>query len=234
MTGKNIPILHRNQIAIPDGRQTVNGKEYMADAKGNLTPVELIAATDLLEDEVVRRIISFAKPLSDQVSRFKGHVFNDLSEFDALLAQEYDVKKGGVKGNKTYMSYDGLLKVTVSSADLVEFGPQLNHAKSLIDECLNEWAAESGPELRAIVTRAFNTDKEGQINKAEIFSLLRLQIADDRWQRAMKAIRAAMRPNGTKTYQRFYERASINDAWEAITTDLAKVKQAQIEGAENA
>ena len=95
-------------------------------------------------------------------------------------------------------------------------------AKELVDECLNEWAADSGPELRAIVTKAFNTDKEGQINRSEIFMLLNLDISDERWQRAMQAIRDAMRVVGSKTYVRFYERASQTASWEAITIDLSK------------
>lgn len=231
MTTEQINTLHKNQIAIPSGRQTINGKDYMADAKGNLTPVELIAPQDLLEDEVVRRVMSFSKPLSEQIGRFKGHVFNDLSEFDALLEQQYGAKKGGAKGNKTYMTYDGLLKVTISVADNIDFGPELQVAKSLIDECLNEWAAESGPEIRAVVTKAFNTDKEGLINKSEIFTLLRLEINDERWKRAMQAIRDAMRIVGTKTYQRYYERPSFDAPWEAITIDIAKAKLADLERA---
>lgn len=131
-------------------------------------------------------------------------------------------KIGGKKGNKTLFSYDGLYKVQVQIAEAFDFGPELQIAKELVDECLNEWAAESGPELRAIVTKAFNTDKEGQINRSEIFMLLNLDISDERWQRAMQAIRDAMRVVGSKTYVRFYERPSQTAAWEAITIDLSK------------
>ncbi len=207
---------------IPDGRVTVAGRDYMPDAKGNLVPVETIRADDKLEDEVVRKIIGYAQSLSDQIGRFKGHTFDDLSSFEALLAQEYGATRGGAKGNKTFMSFDGLLKVQVQVSDNIDFGPQLQIAKGLVDECLNEWSAEARPEIRAIVTRAFNTDKTGQINRSEIFMLLRLEIEDPRWQEAMRALRAAMRVVGSKTYVRCYRRDTPDGAWQAVTIDLAK------------
>jgi hypothetical protein len=146
----------------------------------------------------------------------------DLGEFDALLAQEYNVKKGGPKGNRTYQSFDGLLKVEVKVADFIDFGPQLQVAKRLLDECLTEWSADSRPEIRAVITRAFNTDKEGQVNRSEIFMLLRLDIEDPRWQEAMRAIREAMRVTGSKEYIRFHRRADLSDRWQAVTIDLAR------------
>lgn len=207
---------------VPDARVSVGGRDYMPDAKGNLVPVETIRADDMLEDETVRKIIGYAQALSDQIARFKGHTFDDLSSFEALLAQEYGATRGGAKGNKTFMSFDGLLKVQVQVADNIDFGPQLQIAKGMVDECLNEWAADARPEIRAIVTRAFNTDRSGQINRSEIFMLLRLEIEDSRWQEAMRAVRAAMRVVGTKTYVRCHRRDRPDGAWEAITIDLAK------------
>lgn len=205
-----------------EGITNVNGQPYMADAKGNLVPVSAIKPADKLEDEVVRKVMAFARDLSDQIARFRGHTFTDLGEFDAMLEQDYGLTKGGRKGNRTYQSFDGLMKVQVQVADFIDFGPQLQVAKGLIDECLNEWSADSRPEIRAIITRAFNTDKEGQVNRSEVFMLLRLDIEDARWNRAMDAIRDAMRVTGSRQYVRFYERKSITDGWQAVTIDLAK------------
>ncbi len=207
---------------VPDGRVEVGGQTYMRDARGALVPLELVRASDQLEDEVVRKIAGFALSLSAQVARFKAHTFEDLGDFDALLLQEYGLTKGGPKGNRTYYSYDGLMRVSVRVADLIDFGPGLQIAKGLVDECLNEWAAEARAEIRAVVTRAFNTDKEGQINRSEIFTLLRLEIEDARWQEAMRAIREAIRVIGSKIYVRIERRRSQDAPWEAVTIDLAR------------
>ena len=206
----------------PAGEVLVNGKSYMPDAKGNLVPLESVKPVDKLEDETVRKIIGYADDLSAQGTRFRMHTFDDLGAYEALLAQEYGASKGGTKGNKTFMTFDGLMKVQVQVADFIDFGAQLQTAKTLIDECLTEWSAESRPEIRAIVARAFNVDKAGQINRSEIFMLLRLDIEDERWQRAMAAIRDAMKVVGSKTYVRCYRRDKQDAPWRAITIDLAK------------
>lgn len=207
---------------VPDGRMMIGGKPYMADAKGGFTPVELIKPQELLEDETVRKIMGFALALSTQVGRFKGHTFEDLGAFDAVLAQEYGLTRGGPKGNRTYRTYDNLMQIEVRVADLIDFGPELQIAKGLIDECLNEWSADSRSEIRAIITRAFNTDKEGQVNRSEVFMLMRLEIDDARWQQAMRALREAIRIIGSKTYIRIQTRDSIEAPWTTVTIDLAK------------
>jgi Protein of unknown function (DUF3164) len=207
---------------IPDGRIDLDGQPYMGDAKGNLVPVRLIKQQHLMEDELVRDEIGWALALSEQVKRFKQHLFDNLGAFEALLAEQYGATIGGKKGNKTLMTHDGMFKISVQVADNIVFGPELQIAKALVDECLNEWATGSRDEIRTIVTRAFNTDKEGQINRAEIFMLLRLDIDDARWKRAMEAIRDAMRVEGSKTYVRCYMRPNVEAAWQPITIDLAK------------
>ena len=205
-------------------QKEIDGVMHYRDAKGGWMAESLIKPADLLEAETVHRIIGFAQELSDQVSRFKGHTMTELGEFDALLEQEYGLKKGGKKGNRTYRSFDDLMRVEVRVADFIAFGPQLQIAKELIDECLTEWSADSRPEIRAIITRAFNTDKEGQVNRSDIFMLLRMQIEDERWNRAMDAIRDAMRVVGTKEYVRFQVRKDVNKTFNAITIDIAKAE----------
>jgi hypothetical protein len=201
----------------------VGGKPYLRDAKGSLVPVETVKPTDLLMDETVRKVMGFAVELSEQIARFKGHTFEDVNALQALFRQEYDAPIGGVKGNITLTTFDGCQKVQVKVADLIEFGPELQAAKALIDECLVDWSADSGAELRALVNRVFNVDKEGQINRGELFMLLRVEIADERWQKAMKAIRDSIRVIGSKAYVNFYARDAADEPWRAISIDLARV-----------
>lgn len=206
---------------LPDTRVEVGGATYLPDATGRLIPVDAIKPQHMLEHEVTRKVMGFAVALSDQVTRFKGHAFEDLGAFDALLDQEYGVTPRGRKGNRTYQSHDGLMKVELRVADQLDFGPELQAAKALLDECMNEWAADARPEVRTLITGAFNTDKEGQVNRSEIFMLLRLEFDDPRWQRAMEAIRAAIRVVGSKQYLRFLMRPSVTAPWQTVTIDLA-------------
>lgn len=207
---------------IPTAIVTVDGKPCMRTADGGFMPVELVKTMDQLKDGVVRKIMGYAIALSDQVSRFLGHTFEDIGSLEALLAQEYGTRLGGKKGNITLYTFDGLYKVEVRVQDHIDFGPELQVAKALVDECLNEWSADSRAEIRAIVTHAFRTDSIGKINRSEIFTLLRMEIDDPRWREAMRAIRDAMIVIGSKTYVRMWMRPTFDARWSSVTIDLAR------------
>jgi len=207
--------------AVPAATVEVNGEPHMRDAKNRLVPVSTIDAQVLLEDEVARKTMWFADQLSAQISRFKEHTLADIADFMALLAQNYGASKGGTKGNLTLTSFDGLSMVKLAVADQIAFGPQLQVAKALVDECLNEWSAESHAALRVIVQGAFDTEKEGQVSPAKLFPLLRYEVDDERWKRAMDAVRDAIQIRGSKEYVRFYRRARPTDRWQLVTIDLA-------------
>ena len=205
----------------PPNAQAVNGKTFIPDPKGALVPIETVKPTDLLVDETVRRVMYLAHDTHAQIAKLKAYTLEAVSAVLALLDQEHGVKMGGAKGNVTLTTFDGTQKVQLAIADQITFGPELQSAKKLVDECLVEWSTDTRPELQVIVQRAFNTDKEGLVNRAELFGLLRLEIADERWQRAMKAIKESIRVEGTKEYVRFYQRPHARAAWSAVTIDVA-------------
>lgn len=208
-------------IIVASGRREIDGAAYMVNADGGLIPADTVKPADKLQDELVRKIIGYAIPLSEQIGRFRQHTFDDVDDFVALLEQEYGAKRGGSKGNLTFISYDGLLKVQVSVAEKIVFGPELQVAKGLVDECLREWSADSRTEIRAVINRAFDVDSQGRINRNDLLSLLRLEIADERWKQAMKAIRDSIRVVGSKRYVRIYQRDSAQDGWTPISIDMA-------------
>ncbi len=207
-----------------EGMELIDGKLFWIDHKGSYIRDELVKPKDKLEDQTVRKIIKFARDLSAQVARFKLHTMADLAALDDLMAEQYGfVKRGNKgKGNRTYMTFDGLMRVSVQVAEFMYFGSELQIAKGLVDECLMDWSADSSAEIQTIITHAFNTDQEGKVNRSEILKLLRLNIKDDRWQRAMDAIRDAERPRSAKEYVRFAYRDHVDAKdWVSITIDLA-------------
>ena len=208
------------------GVTELNGKLYMTNADGHLVPLELVRAERKLEDQLVRTIIGFAADLSAQIDRFKAHTFSDCAAFLSVLDAEYGVtNKAGRKGNCTFTSFDGLMKVELRIAENLTFGPELQTAKTLIDECINEWASDAAAPIRLLVNKAFSVDQTGRINRNAILSLRSTtEIEDPRWKQAMEAITASLRVIGTKTHFYFSRRASVNGSWEGITIDLADAK----------
>jgi hypothetical protein len=212
-------------VQTPPGAVEIEGRTYMHNGSGHLVPMELVKPEHRLEDEMVRKIVKFAGDLSAQIDRFKGHTADDIGAFQALLEQQYGgQRKGGKKGNVTFFTYDGLKRVEVRLADNLVFGAELQTAKGLVDECINEWAADANAPIRLLVNRAFQVDQAGRINRNAILSLRSVEIDDERWRRAMEAITASIRVIGTKTYFRFGHRRSLDDSWSTITIDLASAE----------
>lgn len=199
----------------------INDKPHRQDARGAYVPEEMIKPVDLLIDDTVRRIMDYARDLSAQIGRFRGHTFDDIGSLQALVDEKYGATIGGKKGNLTLSTFDGLMQIKVQVQDQLDFGPELQAAKKLVDECLMDWSSDARSEIRALVTRAFQVDKEGKINRAEIFMLLRVAIEDERWVRAMDAVRDSIRVIGSKTYVRFFERDAPDGQWRPVTIDLA-------------
>lgn len=196
---------------------------FMRTPTGDLRPVEMVSELDMMRDAVVLDLIDEAKAMAAKLAAFKRLVFTDIHAFAACSAAKYGTVWGGKKGNITLTSFDGRYQVRMASADNIAFDERLQVAKSLVDECLTEWTETSRPEIQVIVQQAFNTDKEGQVNVGRILALQRLEIMDERWQRAMKAIRDGIQITGTKSYVRFYERITGTDEYQAISLDIAAI-----------
>lgn len=201
--------------AIPEG--------YRADAKGCLVPETMIKPIDRARDELVQELARQAKGVSDSLRDFKAKVFADINAFVDLSAEQYDVKLGGKKGNLTLFSFDGAFKVQVAIAEHMVFDERLQAAKHLIDECIIDWSQGSRDEIKVLVQSAFQTDKEGKINTGRVLALRRLDIRDEKWQKAMQAIGESLQVVGSKEYVRFYERIGNTDQYRPISLDVAAV-----------
>lgn len=196
---------------------------YRADPKGCLIPESLIKPIDRARDELVLELAKQAKIVSASLSEFKTRVFNDIDAFVELSAEQYDVKLGGKKGNLTLFCFDGSFKVQVAIAEHMVFDERLQAAKHLIDECIIAWSEGSRDEIKVLVQSAFQTDKEGKINTGRVLALRRLDITDEKWQKAMKAIGESLQVVGSKEYVRFYERIGNTDQYRPISLDVAAV-----------
>ena len=199
----------------------IEGKEYWRDAKGNLTPAELVKEIDKARDALVHEWVERGRDLSKAISHFKEGIFGDVQAFIELSAEKYGAKVGGNKGNVTLFSYDGKYKIQRAINESLQFDERIQAAKVLIDECLNEWSEGSRPELKALIERAFNVDKEGNLNTSRILGLRRVDIQDPRWQNAMQAISESVQVVSSKAYVRLYERVGESDQYVPIPLDVA-------------
>lgn len=199
--------------AAPDG--------YKADAEGRLVPIASIKPEHMLEDELVRRLVALADAQSAALKAFRENAASEIKAFLDLIADQYGVSRGGKKGNVTFQAYDGSMRIQLAVGEFITFGPELQAAKALIDQCLTDWSASAGSELRTIVSDAFRVNKEGKLDTDAILGLRRHAFEDARWKRAMDAISDSVRVVRSKTYLRFYRRRA--DDYAQIPLDVARV-----------
>ena len=194
---------------------------YLQDAQGRLVPESLVKPIDKARDHLVQELINKAVAVRNALVEFKTHTFADIAAFVELSLEQYDTKLGGKKGNVTLFSFDGKYKVQFAVSENIQFDERLQAAKALIDECIIEWNQGASPQIQIMVQDAFKTDSEGNLSHGRILGLRRLDIKDERWQRAMLAIGESVQVVGSKQYVRFYERRAETDQYDAIALDMA-------------
>ncbi len=201
-------------IVIPPG--------FRENAQGHLVPESMIPPVDKMRDELVIELVKKASAVNKALSDFRAAAMRDADAFVRLSAEQYGTQLGGKKGNVTLHSFDGRYKVQIAVSENIQFDERLKAAKALIDGCINAWSEGSRDEIKVLVQDAFQTDKEGKISTNRVLGLRRLNITDERWQAAMKAIGESVQIVGSKEYIRFYERIG-QDKYEPISLDIASI-----------
>ncbi|HGG6424499.1 TPA: DUF3164 family protein [Salmonella enterica subsp. enterica serovar Kottbus] len=213
-------------VAAPAQKQYTSLKApegYWIDARGVMTPADMVKPIDKDRDALVGEIVERALPLHKGLADFKLAVFADTQAFRELSGENYGAKVGGEKGNMTLYSWDGVWKVQVAIAERLAFDERLQAAKALIDECLKDWTEGSRPEVVSLIDEAFQVDKEGEVSTSRILRLRRLDITDERWLNAMRAINDAILIVGSKKYVRLYQRVGDSNQYVPLSLDLAAV-----------
>lgn len=200
-------------MSIPEG--------YMEDSQGRLIRGEQVSEYDKLKDETVKDIMEKARSVQSNIKSFKASAMSDIYALMEVASEKYGAKLGGKKGNIQIVTYDGKEKVMVAVNETLTFDERLQVAKQLVDECLIEWTEGSRSEIKTLVTAAFEVDKQGNISTSKVMSLLKLEINDEKWQRAMTAVKDSLSILCSKKYVRFYERSGRDEKWTAIPLDIA-------------
>ena len=194
---------------------------WVMDPKGRMIRESVVREEDRLEDQTVRVIAAYWLDLAMQVYRFRAHTAADFAALHALLAEKYTARRVGMRGNTSYMSLDGRLKIVIQSQDRITFGPEIQIARTLIDGLIERWGVGTSDEVRALIAHAWPVDRPGQIHRESVLRLLRLDIDDPEWREAQRAIRNAVRVTGSKQYLRLQYRPSVDQDWSSIPIDLA-------------
>lgn len=194
---------------------------YRQDAQGRLVPEANIKEIDLLRDRTVAELFAKAEALNSALAAFRAEAHATLGAFAELSAEKYGAKVGGKKGNLTLVSFDGRFKIVRSVSERLVFDERIQAAKSLVDECLKEWATGARPEIHTLINDAFKVDQAGEIDTNRVLGLRNLDIKDERWLRAMEAISDSLKVASSRNYLRFYKRVGDAGKEVGLPLDLA-------------
>ena len=202
-------------INVPEGMRV--------NADGHFVPETAIREQDLLRDQVVMGLVPTALRLHNELATFKAAALKEISDLIEIAAERYGAKLGGKKGNVSLLSYDGRYKIQRTYSKVVAFTEEIETAKALIDSCLVRWSEGANDNIRAVVSQAFRTNKNGEISTGKVLDLMRMNIDDEEWNRAMLALKDALKSNGTAVYIRLYERIGTTDQYQPISLDIASL-----------
>ncbi len=203
--------------------EEISGVPYVNKGKGEMIALSAIKPEHVEEDELVRRLTIKAAKVNEALAALRAEVFDEVMAYRELLAEKYNVKRRGTKGNITLTTVDTSLKLAIQVSDTLTFGPELEVAKDIIDGCIRRWSQDSNDNIRALIDQAFQVDKQGKLNTDRILSLKRLKITDEtgEWEKAMTVISDSVRVMASKEHARFYSVDKETGNASRIPLDLA-------------
>lgn len=203
--------------------EEISGVPYVSKGKGEMIALSAIKPEHIEEDELVRRLSIKAAEVNKVLAALRAEVFDEVMAYRELLAEKYNLKRRGTKGNITLTTVDTSLKLSIQVSDTLTFGPELEVAKEIIDGCIRRWSEGSNDNIRVLIDQAFQVDKQGKLNTDRILGLKRLKITDDtgEWEKAMTVISDSVRIMASKEHARFYSVDKETGNASRIPLDLA-------------
>ncbi|MEM6372346.1 MAG: DUF3164 family protein [Pseudomonadota bacterium] len=195
---------------------------------GSTIPFSKLKPQDQLEHKLVTELCGTAIKLQDELKAFKADALKRLIDGRQMLLDAYQVKKGGKDGNLLLRTACGTLMAKMTVSKQITFGPELEAAKALIFEVVEDQLAQgASPFIQNLVKKVFSPNERGRIDTQGILNLRNEECDDVRWQNAMWAIEEAVIRDCATTYVNFY-RCNPNaptkaDGEERIALDLAKL-----------
>lgn len=183
---------------------------------------------DQLAHELVMGLIPKVLELQAALAKFRDDSVGQVLAYRDMMMSDYGVKVGGTQGNISLRSECGRWLIKYQIQNTISFKGELEAAKALIFECLNEWTSQAGEELKEFVTRVFQLNSKGRIDTHEILGLSKMNITDERWLEAMRAIDDAVKRDFAATYINFYSVNPKTRVETRIPLDIAKLGSQEV------
>lgn len=190
------------------------------DGAGNPIPPKYIGAVEKRRERLVEKLIKRSKKLNRQLAAFRALALEDIEKYLTELEERYKINARTREGNKMLSNFSNTQRLEIRVSKYIEFDERLALAKEKIETCINKWSKGANGKLMLLVRDAFKVDKKGNIDKARVLGLKKLNIKDKDWKQAMEIISDSIQVVDSRTYLRF----SLKDdegRWRTIPLDIA-------------
>lgn len=200
-------------------------ENYRVNAKGERVHVDLIRGDEKMKDELVNHLIGEAVAFSGIMREFKQKAEQEIERYFAALMDKYGLnpKAKSKRGNITLENFSGTAKVQIAVSDKLTFDEKIQLAKMKFDEYFEQVTEGSSEEIKLLITKAFDVDKEGNVDVKKILELRSYNIQHPKWAEAVALIEESKRVVSSKSYIRFYKREDTSKPYEHISLDMASV-----------
>ncbi len=196
--------------------------ELIERPDGSFIPFGKLEPREQLAHDLTKKVVRYANNFSDLLLKFKTETIAELVAYRHMMLEEYSIKVGGKAGGITLRTADKKARVQLAISTTITFNEDLEAAKILIDECLEEWAETSGPEIREIITKVFKVNTKGRLDTQGILGLREHKFDHPKWTKAMEAIEAAICRDNQTSYLYFFH-TDDNGVEHRISLDFANV-----------
>lgn len=199
---------------------------------GSFIAYDKLSPEDQIEHDFVFAWCDRAEAMERDLATLKRSGIAEMVATRQMMFDDHGVKKGGKSGNLTLRSVCGRRMVKLTVSKHISFGKELEIAKALIFEVIeNETESVGSPLIRAIVEDVFSLNTKGRIDTQGILNLraekYAKQVKDPRWMEAMGHIEKAILTDSATTYINFYrvdpQAKTRAEGEDRIKLDLAKV-----------
>lgn len=182
------------------------------DEKGNNVPAKYVPKFDKLKTYRANKLAKEAKQLQKRIIDFKQRFKEITDEVFEEFVKQYEIERTDHKGNFTFKTFDGRIKVEVDVNDLIRFEDEkIQAAHEKLKQFLDNAMGDEENFLRELVNDAFETSN-GQLDARRVLHLTkyRKQIKGKKnsrlYNEAMDLLEEAITRPDSKKYMRIYEK----------------------------
>ena len=199
--------------------------DYMINSRGEQVHIDLVKGDEKMRDGLVNELLDEAVAFKGIMAEFRSKAEQKVEGYFEELMAKYnlDPKAKSKKGNITLENYAGTAKVQIAISDKLTFDEKIQLARMKFDEYFDEVTEGSSEEIKLLINKAFDVDKEGNIDVKKILELRSYNIKHPKWVEGVALIEESKKIVSSKSYIRFYRRESSDKAWEHVSLDIAAV-----------